>query len=92
MAAIPEIYGVSDLRTRKSEILRKLHEGPVVLTQHARAVGVLVSPERWNLIIAELEDLQDALAALEARQDVEPSIELDEYAAKRSGHVPGAAE
>ena len=92
MAAIPEIYGVSDLRTRKSEILRKLHDGPVVLTQHARAVAVLVSPEKWNQLIEEVENLQDALAALEARQDAEPSVDLDEYAARRSRHVPGAAE
>jgi prevent-host-death family protein len=91
MAAIPGICGVSDLRTRKSEILSKLRDGPVVLTQHARAVGVLVSPGKWNQLIEELENLQDALAALEARQDAEPSVELEQYAATRSRHVPGAA-
>ena len=92
MIAIPEIYGVSDLRTRKSEILRKLRDGPVVLTQHTRAVAVLVSPEKWNQLIEEVENLQDTLAAREARQDAEPSVDLDEYAARRSRHVPGAAE
>lgn len=92
MTAIPEIYGVSDLRTRKNEILHKLHAGPVVLTQHARAVGVLVSIEKWNQLIEEVECLQDTLAAVEARQDVEPSVDLDEYAARRSQHVSGAAE
>lgn len=92
MNAIPEIYGVSDLRTRKNEILRKVHAGPVVLAQHARAVAVLVSPERWNQLVEELENLRDAVAAMEARQDVEPSVELDEYAARRSRHVQGSAE
>jgi prevent-host-death family protein len=87
MRAIPEIFGVSDLRTRKSEILRKLHAGPVVLTQHARAVAVLVSPEKWNQLVEEIENLQDALAAVEARQDVEPSVELGEYVARRTSCV-----
>ncbi len=92
MAAIPAIYGVSDLRTRKDEILSKLRDGPVVLTQHARAVAVVVSPEKWNQLVAEIEDLQDALAAVEARANTEPSVDLDEYAARRGRHVQGAPE
>ena len=84
---IPEIVGISDLRLRQGEILRKVHEGPVVLTQRARAVAVMVSPEQWNQLVAELEDLQDILAARESRADVEPSMDLEEYAARRAARV-----
>ena len=63
MAAVPEIYGVSDLRVRQNEILAKLREGPVVLTQRTRAVAVMLSPERWNELLEELDNLQDARRA-----------------------------
>jgi len=92
MSAVPEIVGISDLRLRQSEVLHKLAQGPVVLTQHSRAVAVLVSPEQWNQLVAELEELQDILAAREAREDVEPSMELDEYATLRAGRVPRQTE
>ena len=52
----------------------------VSLTQRSRAVAVLVSPEQWNELVAEMEDLQDILAAREARQDAAPGMDLDEYA------------
>ena len=92
MAAVPEIYGVSDLRVRQNEILAKLREGPVVLTQRTRAVAVMLSPERWNELLEELDNLQDAVAALQARLDAAPAVDLDTYTAKRDGHVSGAAE
>jgi len=92
MAVIPEIVGISDLRLRQGEVLNKLQQGPVVLTQHSRAVAVLVSPEQWNKLVEELEDLQDILAAHEAREDVEPSMELDQYAAMRAQRVSRQAE
>jgi len=92
MAAIPRIYGVSDLRTRQNEILRQLSEGPIVLTQHARAVAVLVSPERWNEFMEEMESLQDIVYAREARMDAQPSMDLDEYVAKRDDRVSGKVE
>ena len=92
MVSIPSIYGVSDLRVRQQEILARLREGPVVLTQRARAVAVLVSPERWNELVAELEELQDLVAAREARLDAEPGMDLEQYVAARGAHVPRATE
>jgi prevent-host-death family protein len=61
------------LRQQQEKVLNKLSDGPIILTQHGRASVVLVSPEHWNQLVEELEDLQDALDAVEARQDLEPS-------------------
>lgn len=70
MDTIPELVPISGLRTRKNEILDRLADKPVVLTQHGRAAAVLVSPEQWNHLVELLEDLTDALDALEMRARV----------------------
>ena len=67
MDVIPELVPISGLRTRQNEILDQLAGKPVVLTQHGRAAAVLVSPEQWNLLVEMVEDLTDALDALEMR-------------------------
>jgi prevent-host-death family protein len=92
MFPIPELVGISDLRLRQNEILNKLSDGPVVLTQRSKAVAVIVSPEQWNQLVGELEDLRDILAAREARADAEPAWDLDEYIAQRPQRVSHKAE
>jgi antitoxin Phd len=92
MPAMPELIGISELRLRQNEVLGKLHAGPVLLTQRSRAVAVLVSPKQWNELMEELEDLQDIIAAKEARAEAEPSMGLEEYARLRSQHVSRQAE
>jgi len=83
MATVPYTVPISDLRARQGEILRALADEQVVLTHHGRAAAVMVSPDRWNQLIRELEDLQDALDAVEARRDAEPAVSLDDYLARR---------
>jgi prevent-host-death family protein len=83
MDVIPEILPISDLRPRQAQVLKKLSEGPVILTQHGRASVGLVSPAPWNQMVEQIEDLQDALDAIEARADLEPTIDLDEYLSQR---------
>ena len=67
---IPELLPISELRQRQNEILANLRHGPVVLTQHGKAAGILVGTERWNTLIAELDDLRDALDAEEGREEL----------------------
>ena len=61
MSAIPELVPISQLRLKQSEVLNRLSEGPVILTQHGQGAAVLVDLEQWNRMIEALEDLQDAL-------------------------------
>jgi PHD/YefM family antitoxin component YafN of YafNO toxin-antitoxin module len=88
VSVIPEIRPFSDLRIRQAEILEKLSEGPVVLAQRGRAAAVLVELEVWNRLIQRLEDLEDALEVIEARQNPEPAVSLEEYIARRDEVVP----
>ena len=75
MDVVPELVPISGLRTRQNEILDQLADRPVVLTQHGRAAAVLVSPEQWNLLVEMVEDLTDALDALEMRARIDSGEE-----------------
>ena len=82
---IPDLVPISELRLRQSEVLERLPEGPVLLTQHGRAAAVLVTPEQWNEIIEHLEFLEDSLDAIEMRERIdageEPVIDWSEVEA-----------
>lgn len=91
MQPVPELIPISKLRHVQNEILARLREGPVVLTQHGEAAAVLVDPTTWNRLLAELEDLTDAIDALEARAE-EGTVDFEEYAAGRGERVSASAE
>jgi alkyl hydroperoxide reductase subunit AhpC len=55
-----------------------------VVDENGVRQAVLMDIEEWNRVVRELEDLQDALAAMEARQDLEPTVTLDEYVRNRT--------
>ena len=88
MDAMPVTVPISELRLHQSEVLEKLSEGPVLLTQRGRGAAVLTSLETWNRLMQRMEDLHDALDVMEARQNPEPTVDLDEYLARRGEHVP----
>ena len=92
MRTIPEITPISELRHRQVELLAKLSEAPIVLTQRGKGVAVLASLDTWNRIVERLEDLEDAVDAQEARLDAEPSMDFDEYVKQRGAVVPPAAD
>ena len=66
MERVPQIEPISKMKHQYNEILRRLEDGPVVLTQHGRAAAVVVDPVQWNAAIEEREGLLDAIAALKA--------------------------
>ena len=72
MNKIPELVPISSLRHQQNQILDKIADQPVILTQHGRARAVLIDPDQWNQLIEELEDLQDALDAIEAAEEPVP--------------------
>ncbi|HMN29396.1 MAG TPA: hypothetical protein PKE45_14700, partial [Caldilineaceae bacterium] len=51
MTAIP----IQDWRTNQLAIFDQLPEAPVLLTRHGQAAGVLVHPETWFKLVAELK-------------------------------------
>ena len=52
---------VSSLRNNQAEVVAKLNETPVLLTRDGYGAGVLVHPDKWNQLIAELARLQRLL-------------------------------
>lgn len=67
MNTIPHTIPISDLRFQQSDVLTQVEDAPIVLTKQGRAVAVLVDPDYWNQVIAELDDLTDALAIAQAK-------------------------
>ncbi len=67
MNKVLELIPISRLRQEQNEVLKRLAEGPVVLTQYGDAAAVLVDPDQWNQIAEELETWMDSFDALEAR-------------------------
>ncbi len=63
---VPEIIPLRELQSRMPTILEYLRKGPVVLTRDDIAAAVMVEPETWNSLLAELEDLRDTLDAISA--------------------------
>ncbi len=52
---------VSELRTHQAQVLARLQEGPVLLTQRGRGAGVLVHPDQWNKVMSYLEQYEAIL-------------------------------
>jgi prevent-host-death family protein len=75
MNAVPETIPISELRQRQNEILSKLYDGPVLLTQHGRAAAVLVDPEQWNWLVEAFEDLHDALEVRQIKARIDAGEE-----------------
>jgi PHD/YefM family antitoxin component YafN of YafNO toxin-antitoxin module len=54
---------VSDLRNKQAETLAQLDETPILLTRGGHGAGVLVHPDKWNQLMAELARLQRMIRA-----------------------------
>ncbi len=57
----------SSMRREQGVIFTQLAKSPILFTHHGHAAGVLVDPETWNRLLQRLEDLDDTVAALEAK-------------------------
>jgi len=87
MIEVADVRPISDLRLRQQEVLDKLSEGPVVLSQRGRATAVLVSWEKWNRLSEQLELLQDTAEAAAVRERIAAGatdvVSLADYVAQR---------
>lgn len=92
MDPLPDMVPISELRLRQNDLLAKVSAKPIVLTQHGRAVAVLLGPEPYNRLLEHIEDLQLAIEAVEARRDQGPLTDFDEYLADRGDRVPASPQ
>lgn len=88
---------LTEICTRRREVLAVLAEGQLPITDDGQVVAVLISVERWNQLVNELEDLDHAVhfmkseARIAAGEDRwypadEVWAELDEL--ERQGALP----
>ena len=65
-----------DLRSRLGQELDSLKDGSDVLyvSKRGRLAGVLVDIDRYAEMLDRLEFLEDSLAALQAREEIEASV------------------
>lgn len=92
MDPLPDVVPISELRLRQNDLLEKVSGKPILLTQHGRAVAVLLGPEPYNRLLEHIEDLQLAIDAVEARSDKEPVTDFDEYLVDRGEGVPASSD
>ena len=80
---MPRIVTAEDLRARLGRELDALRDSDEALyvSKRGRLTGVLVDVDRYAELIDRVEYLEDSLAALQARDDVE----LDRAVVRRSG-------
>jgi prevent-host-death family protein len=92
MDPLPEMVPISEMRTRQNELLAQAAEAPLVLTQHGRAVAVLLGPDSYNRLLEHVEDLQLSIDGALARADNAPPTDFEDYLAERGDHVPAASD
>jgi hypothetical protein len=67
MTAIP----INDWRTNQLAIFDQLSEAPVLLTRHGQAAGVLVHPETWHKLTAEVKQYRRLARIAHARREMD---------------------
>ncbi len=79
------IVPISDLRRKTRDVIEAAQEEDdvVYITQHGRPAVVLINYERYEALMAHLEDLSD-LTSLQKAAD-EPVRPYDEFLAQRKG-------
>lgn len=66
MNRLPQMASVTDFRNNYVQLVEQLDNGPVILAQRSKPVAVVVSPQQWDRMVAELEELRDLVDVLEA--------------------------
>ena len=77
---MPRFVTADDLRAslgRELDALRQTEEA-LYISKRGRLAGVLLDPQRYAELIERLDDLEDSLAALQAREERSSALPWDE--------------
>ena len=66
MKTTDQIVPISDFHIHQSDVLDKLPNGPVYLTQRSKPAAVLLSTNLWDQLLDRLENHDDLIDALKA--------------------------
>jgi prevent-host-death family protein len=73
---VSQLVPISEARARLSKLVREAADQDVVLMNHGRPAGILISPERYESLLDELEDLRDRLSVYERERVTMPLSKL----------------
>ena len=78
--AVPRVVTAEDLRNQLGHELDQLreHEDVVFISKRGRLAAVLIDLERYRALVERAEYLEDSLAALQAREDLDQAIPWSE--------------
>jgi PHD/YefM family antitoxin component YafN of YafNO toxin-antitoxin module len=73
---VPRIVAAEDLRAKLGRELDALRESEevVYVSKRGRLAGVLLDPDRYAELVDRLEYLEDSLAALQAREELDAAV------------------
>ncbi|HEX8684597.1 MAG TPA: hypothetical protein VF707_19925 [Ardenticatenaceae bacterium] len=86
---------MNQLAPRWGELIERAEAQDVLAVRVSDEEGpfvVIMAPEKFDALLEQIEDLEDAVAALQARSDPEPAIGFDEYLLSRGERVSRHAE
>ena len=74
--AVPRVIAADDLRSQLGRELDQLRSNEDVLfvSKRGRLAAVLIDVERYRELVERTEYLEDSLAALQARDEVDQSV------------------
>lgn len=67
---------ISEARAQLSAVIKRAADHDIFLMNHGKPAAVLMSPEHYQALLDELDNLQDRLALLEL-DDTSPGVPLD---------------
>ncbi|AZG48852.1 type II toxin-antitoxin system Phd/YefM family antitoxin [Gordonia insulae] len=73
-------YSIREAKAKLSEVVRDAADEPVTIANHGKPAAIVLSPERYEGLIEEIEDLRDRLAVYESRD--EPTMSFDKLVAE----------
>ena len=72
------LVGVSELRTKFDEILKKAHDHKVIISRRDKELAVIIDIEQYNMIEKILAELEDFALGYIAKQR-EKTAKLSDY-------------
>lgn len=103
MSQVLQTEPITQLQRNYNIVLERLAAGPVLLLQRSSLAAVMVSPDQWNAMNAELEtyrserrftkrEMEALLAAKDIEARNEPTISHEELKAKLQERYGNAAD
>lgn len=61
-----EAVPITSFKNGPTEVVEKIAERPLLLTQHGRSVAVVVHPDQWNEMVTQLSERRFSEAEMRA--------------------------